>query len=139
MPDDAAWFDWYKKPPLGATVPKFAPPADTGDADNPFSVGAGVSLVTTGDDGKSFSSKLFLLLSLPELVLLEGKANVLGKRVGLDSKDPPFFAFLALSPNSVELGFGADYKVPDPSGLVLKLYAEVRGGVLLRQPPRAGS
>ena len=44
------------------TVSKFEPPEDTEGYDSTFSIGAGVSLATAQDSGKTFSSKLFLLL-----------------------------------------------------------------------------
>ncbi|MEM9822851.1 MAG: hypothetical protein AAF985_17350, partial [Bacteroidota bacterium] len=128
------WFEYYKAPPEeGVVVAKFKTPDQTETDSNPFSVGAGISLATTPDNGKSFSLKLFLLLSLPEVFYLEGKANVLGERVGLTGDDPPFFAYLAISPSSVETGFGADYKLPD-SGLILKIYAEIQAGFFFDDP-----
>ncbi|MEM0998576.1 MAG: hypothetical protein AAGN35_16075 [Bacteroidota bacterium] len=128
LSEEDSWFDYYKAPPQeGVVVQKFETPGDTAEYDDPFSLGAGISLATTPDGGKAFSSKLFFLLSLPELILLEGKANVLGERVGLTSDDPPFFAYIAYEPgDSVEIGFGADYKIQNPNGRVLKLYAEVQ-------------
>jgi hypothetical protein len=134
LDDTDTWFQYYKAPPSeGVTVAKFETPSETSEYQNPFSVGAGVSLATTPDGGKAFSMKLFLLLSLPELIYLEGKANVLGTRVGLTGQDPPFFAYLAISPDSIETGFGADYKVPD-NGWILKLYAEVQAGFFFHDP-----
>lgn len=128
------WFEYYKAPPEeGVVVAKFKTPDQTESDSNPFSIGAGISLATTPDNGKAFSLKLFLLLSLPEVFYLEGKANVLGKRVGLTGDDPQFFAYLAISPSSVETGFGADYKLPD-SGLILKLYAEIQAGFFFDDP-----
>ncbi|MEM6269568.1 MAG: hypothetical protein AAF998_09030 [Bacteroidota bacterium] len=128
------WFEYYKAPPQeGVGVSKFKTPDQTDTDSNPFSVGAGISLATAPDNGKAFSTKLFLLLSIPEVFYLEGKANILGERVGLTGDDPPFFAYLAISPSSIETGFGADYKVPD-SGLILKLYAEVQAGFFFDDP-----
>jgi hypothetical protein len=132
LTDDNSWFDYYKAkvPPVnaeGVGIEKFETPDETKNYDSAFSVGAGVSLATTPDGGKTFSMKLFLLVSIPELILLEGKANILGERVGLTSDDPPFFAYLAITPTSIETGFGADYKVPD-SGDILSIYAEIQAG-----------
>ena len=128
------WFEYYKAPPEeGVVVAKFKTPSQTESDSSPFSVGAGISLATSPDNGKAFSLKLFLLLSLPEVFFLEGKANILGKRVGLTGEDPPFFAYLAISPSSVETGFGADYKVPD-NGLILKIYAEIQAGFFFDDP-----
>lgn len=127
LTDSDTWFQYYKAPPSeGVVVSKFETPDETKDYDNPFSIGAGVSLATVPDSGRTFSTKLFLLLSLPELIYLEGKANVLGGRVGLTGDDPPFFAYLALSPQSIETGFGADYNLPKSSGAILDVYAEIQ-------------
>jgi len=79
-----------------------------------FSLGAGVSVATVPDAGKTFSSKLFFLLSLPEVFLLQGQGQILKERIGLDTTtDPPFFAMLAISSTSIEAAFGVNYKVPD--------------------------
>lgn len=127
------WFDYYKveagSPPMqGVSIPKFEGPSQTKNYDSAFSIGAGVSLATAQDDGKTFSCKLFLLLSLPDLIYLEGKANILGERVGLDGEDPPFFAMLAISSKSVELGAGVNYQLPreENKGWILDLNAEMR-------------
>jgi hypothetical protein len=73
------------------------------------------------------SIKAMVLLSVPSLFMIDGRANVLSKRLGLDDGgDPPFFAFVALGDNSLEFGFGADYKVPKESGSIFSLYAEVQ-------------
>ena len=132
--DTDMWFDYYKvkagSPPLeGVSVSKFEVPSQTKNYDNAFSIGAGVSLATAQDSGKTFSCKLFLLLSLPDLIYLEGKANILGERVGLTGEDPPFFAMLAISSKSVETGIGVTYKIPkdEPNaGQILDLNAEMR-------------
>ncbi|HXI23451.1 MAG TPA: hypothetical protein VNG71_06215 [Pyrinomonadaceae bacterium] len=124
------WFDYYKvpQPTQGVNISKFEGPSLTKSYDGAFSIGAGVSLATAQDDGKTFSCKLFLLLSLPDLIYLEGKANILGERVGLDGEDPPFFAMLAISSKSVELGAGVSYQLPrkDNKGWILDLNAEMR-------------
>ena len=134
LQDTNTWFDYYKvKDPItqlqGVSISKFEGPSQTKSYDGAFSIGAGVSLATAQDDGKTFSCKLFLLLSLPDLIYLEGKANILGERVGLDGEDPPFFAMLAISSKSVEMGAGVSYKLPredDKKGWILDLNAEMR-------------
>ncbi len=127
LTESDTWFQYYKAPPgEGVRIEKFDEPDQTRNYDNPFSIGAGISLGTAADGGKTFSSKLFLLLSLPEVLYLEGRANILGDRVGLTGEDPPFFAMLAISPQSVETAFGADYDIPKSSGAILDTYAEVQ-------------
>lgn len=111
--DDAEpWWKYYKAKIApdykeGIQVSKF-------DQTNGFSLGAGVSLATAADGGKAFSSKIFFLLSLPEIFLLQGQGQILKERIGLDStQDPPFFALVAISKTSVETAFGVNYKIPD--------------------------
>lgn len=127
LTDDNTWYDYYKYPPVGVHVSKFSTPDESKDYDSAFSAGAGAAISTMADQGKAFSAKLFLLLSLPELILLEGKAAILGEKITLASDDPPFFAFIAFSPGeSIEIGLGADYELPKDNGRILDLYAEVQ-------------
>ena len=58
---------------------KFINPEESENALNPISIGAGTVLATLSDDGKAFSSRLvFAAYPYPNLILLEGKANVNG-------------------------------------------------------------
>lgn len=106
------WWQYYKaKVPNtyreGINVDKF-------DQKNGFSLGAGVSLATVPDAGKAFSSKLFFLLSLPDVFMFQGQGQFLKERIGLDTtQDPPFFAMIAISNSSIETAFGVNYKIPD--------------------------
>lgn len=115
LPDDAPWWQYYKAKVAdsykeGIDVFKF-------EQTDGFSLGAGVSLATVPDAGKTFSSKIFFLLSLPEVFLLQGQGQILKERIGLDTTtDPPFFALLAISSTSIEAAFGVNYKVPDDGG-----------------------
>jgi len=130
LDDTNTWFDYYKvrKPTEGVTTDKFEGPDKTKNYASPFSVGAGVSVAVTKDSGRPFSCKLFVLFSRPDLIYLEGKANILGPRVGLTGEDPPFSAVLAFSSQSVELGAGVNYKLPidEHKGWILDLNAELR-------------
>jgi hypothetical protein len=125
-----SWVDYYvaDKPPggKGVHVGKMLNPEATPGAKAPISIGAGLSLATSADSGFTFSIQAFLLISLPELIMIQGKANILGTRVGLTDGDPPFFAMVAFSPgHSLEFGLGVDYKLRK-DGQLLDLYAEVR-------------
>jgi hypothetical protein len=135
---DASWGDYYRAPPPGISDDKFLPPEKTVGASTPFSIGAGVSLATAPDGGKAFSSQLFLLVSIPNLILLEGRGDVLAKqRVGLTGDEPPYYAYLALSPDSIEIGAGARYRVPkDPpdAGKVLDLNATLEAAFFFHNP-----
>ncbi len=124
-----SWYDYYKFPPRGISVTKFSGPDRSTGATNPFSIGAGASFGTSGDNGTILNIKAMILLSIPSLFMIDGRANILSPRLGLeDPGDPPFFAFIAFGDNSLELGFGADFKMPTSSGDILKLYADVQAG-----------
>ena len=122
---DASWGDYYRapQPQVGVWPQKFMTPKQTGGSKNPFSVGVGVGLCTLADGGKTFSSQLFLLVSLPNLLMLEGRADILAKKRVGPNDTPPYYAYLAISPESVELGAGVHYLIPKDSGTVLKLDA----------------
>jgi hypothetical protein len=124
QPEDSYWLYYKaKKPKEGITPDKF-------DGDNGFNLGGGVSLATMGDNGRSFSSKLFVMLGIPEIFLLQGQAAFLKQRCGLDpGEDPPFSAFLAVDPSSISAGIGANYQVPadgNSKGFVMDLQAQVQ-------------
>lgn len=137
---DASWTDYYlsKNPAKGVHIQKMAGPPETDGSKNPVAIGAGLSIATASDEGRAFSIQAFFLLSLPDVILIQGKANVMGERVGLTDGDPPFFALAAFSPgHSIEFAFGADYKERDKTndgkalppakkGRLVSLYAEVR-------------
>ena len=110
--DSDPWWKYYKAKIAseykeGVQISKF-------ESMNGFSVGMGVSLATTTDGGKTFSSKLFMLLSLRELLMLQGQAAILDDRIELsDPNDPPFFAMLTITKESIEAALGVNYLVPD--------------------------
>ena len=127
LTDEDTWFDYYKVLPRGIHVQKFSGPDQTAGMGTPFSIGAGGSFGTSSDNGTTFSLNVMLLLSIPSVFMLDGKASVISKRLGLEStKEPPFFAMAAIGPNSIEMGFGADFKMPTSSGALLKLFAEMQ-------------
>lgn len=112
LSNEDPWYEYYKvKVPdeyrVGIQPGKF-------EQRKGFSLGAGVSLGTSGDSGKIFSAKVFFLLSLREVFLIEGQGQVMKKRIGLDDpNDPPFYAFIAITSKSVETALGVDYRIPD--------------------------
>lgn len=119
LAEDAPWWQYYKAKVApdykeGVQISKF-------DQTPGFSLGAGASLATAMDGGRIFSSKLFFLLSLPEVFLLQGQGQILKERIGLDTtNDPPFFALLSISKTSVEAALGADFLISDtkrPGGI----------------------
>lgn len=124
LPPQATWYDYYKHPPKGIHIQKFTGPYDTSQYTNPFSFGAGAIVGTTFDDGTIINARLMLLLSLPSLFMLEGRASIISKRLELtDSKEPNFWAMLAWGDTSVELGMGAQFKLPQTSGRMFELTA----------------
>lgn len=125
--DPTHWYPYYKD--------KISPDYQEGiqaskfSQEKGFSIGAGASIATAEDAGRTFSSKIFLLLSLPELLMLEGKAAILKKRLGLDTtSDPPFSALLVLTPESIVAGFGVNYKIPESSGFIADIQADMELG-----------
>ncbi len=132
-----SWYDYYKFPPRGIHVSKFSGPDRSVTSGTPFSIGAGASLGTSFDNGTVLNIKAMVLLSIPSLFMIDGRASVLSARLGLeDPKEPPFFAFIAIGDNSLELGFGADFKMPTKSGDILSLYADVQAGFFFNDASR---
>jgi hypothetical protein len=124
-----SWYDYYKHPPRGIHVTKFSGPDRTRASGTPFSLGAGASLGTSADNGTILNIKAMMLLSIPSLFMIDGRAAVLSARLGLeDPGEPPFFAFIAVGDNALEFGFGADFKMPTSSGDIVTLFAEVQAG-----------
>ena len=120
LPEEAPWFEVYKKPERGINLDKFANVPGT-------SLGAGVLLGTTVDSGFTHSGRLFFLLSLPGIFFLEGEAQILKKRTGFASQStPPFYAFLAITSSSVEAALGVDYKMPGSGDI-----AQIKGAMEL--------
>lgn len=131
LTEEARWFDYYKKkvPPInkeGVDIGKFDLKKKG------ISIGVGVSLATSSDQGRAFSSKLFLLLSLPNAFLLQGQAQILKKqRLQLnDPSDPPFSLMLAVDNRSLSVTIGVNFLVPndpespDDAGKILTGFGE---------------
>jgi len=126
LTSDNTWYDYYKYPPRGVDISKFSPPNKTKDYSVPFALGAGAVLGTSFDNGNIISARVMVLLSLPTLFMIDGKASLLSARLGLnDTKEPPFFAFVAWGDDTIEAGLGADFKLPQDSGSIISLYAAV--------------
>ncbi|WP_346986367.1 hypothetical protein [Chryseobacterium sp. POE27] len=95
--------------------------------------GVGAIIGDTMAMGNIISANAMLLLSLPSMVMVDARMKLLSKRVSF-SDDPPFFAFFIFGDNSLEFGFGADYKFPEDSGDIIKLYAEIQAGFNFNNP-----
>ncbi|MDN5288989.1 MAG: hypothetical protein JWR38_5263 [Mucilaginibacter sp.] len=111
LPDSASWWDYYKAKSTithqeGIEIDKFADKSGV-------SLGAGISIATAFDSGTVFSSKLFVLLGLPDVFLLQGQAAILAARIGLnDHIDPPFSALIAIDSNSFRGNLSVNYQLP---------------------------
>lgn len=129
------WYDYYTYPPRGVHVSKFTGPPESQDYNTPVSLGAGAVLGTSFDGGSVISTRIMLVLSLPTLFILDGRASILSARLGLDStNEPPFFAFLAWDDHSIEMGMGADFQLPSSNGWILDLYAQVEASFFFDYP-----
>ena len=110
MPDKngyETWLDYYNAPSKGVGLEKFESRPGT-------SLGAGMAMATTFDSGKVFSSKVFLLLGLPDVFLIEGQAAILRRRIGLDEDiDPPFTALIVIGDKSIHGNLAVDYNLPE--------------------------
>ena len=133
MTSDNTWYEYYKTPVRGVNVDKFSGPEKTKDYSNPISLGVGAILGDTMAMGNILSANAMLLLSLPSMVMVDARMKLLSKRVSF-ADDPPFFAFFIIGDNSMEFGFGADYKFPESSGDIIKLYAEIQAGFFFNNP-----
>jgi len=151
--DPDKMFDFYTEEKLnpltnsnkkGLHLGKIVTPEERSDgfksSRTPISIGAGLSLGTMSDAGRAFSMQAFLFLSIPEMLMISGKANVLGERVKLVGDEPPFFAYMALTKEYISLGMGADYKIPKAeenpgnAGDFLDLHAEAQLAFFFKDP-----
>jgi hypothetical protein len=131
LPDTASWWEYYKAKSIisgreGIEVDKFA-------SESGFSIGAGVSLATDlADSGYIFSAKLFLLLGLPDVFLIQGQAGIIQQRLGLDQDvDPPFQALIVFSSDSILGDLSVNFNVPlmeDAKGFILSVQAQLSMG-----------
>lgn len=133
MNETNTWYQYYTAPDRGVNVRKFSRPDQTEDYGFPFSLGVGAIIGDTAAMGTIISANAMLLLSLPSMVMVDARMKLLSKRVSF-SDDPPFFAFFIFGDNSLEFGFGADYKFPEDSGDIIKLYAEIQAGFNFNNP-----
>ncbi|MDN3548771.1 hypothetical protein [Mucilaginibacter aquaedulcis] len=116
LPESASWWDYYKVKSKdtkqeGIEIDKFANKPGV-------ALGAGISIATEFDSGTVFSSKLFVMLGLPDVFLLQGQAAILASRIGLnDHVDPPFSAFIAIDDSSFRGNLSVNYKLPSSGSL----------------------
>ena len=88
--------------------------------------GAGVTLGTASDNGYAFNGKLLLVVLIPgPVILLEGRANLMKKRIELDAGEPNFrtLAVLDNREGSFLFGLDAQYKFDEKKGQLLDIRA----------------
>ncbi|CAM1343795.1 hypothetical protein [Tenacibaculum amylolyticum] len=125
---DDKWYDYYTHPPRGIHASKFNGPDKTESYTNPVTLGAGVTIGTVGASDV-ISLRVMVLLSIPNLLMIDGRASILSKEWGLDDKgEPPFFAFMILADNGIEIGAGVDFKLPGSSGSIIDMHAYMQAG-----------
>ncbi|MCH8534794.1 MAG: hypothetical protein LAT51_06970 [Flavobacteriaceae bacterium] len=74
-------------------------------------------------------------MSLPSMFMVDGRASILSSQLGLDDTgEPPFFATAIWSSDSIEVGMGANFKVPSSNGNILDIQAEVQSGFFFNSP-----
>lgn len=144
--DPEAMFDFYTEEvgnPLNGNVPEkglhlgkiISPDEASQSSDTPISIGAGVSLGTAADSGRTFSMQAFLFLSLPDFFMLSGRANVLGERVAIVSDtEPPFFAYVVITTEYVSIGMGAQYKIQEDDGAIIDFKADAKMAFFFQDP-----
>lgn len=118
--ENESWWEFYKKPERGIDSRKFK-------QRDGVSVGAGTSIGTAADGGRSFSAKVYFMLSVPTAFIMEGQGSILSKRLGLDTdEDPPFYAGLIVdfAAGSITAGIGVHLEIPE-GGDVLSLDANM--------------
>ena len=131
---DDKWYDYYTYPPRGVHVSKFNGPDKTENYTDPISLGAGVTVSTMGG-GDVISLRVMVLLSIPNMLMIDGRASILSKEWGLDdSGEPPFFAFMILAENGIEIGAGVDFKLPQNSGSIIDLHVYMQAGYFWDNP-----
>jgi|GEM_PF-3550570 len=131
------WYDYYTYPPRGIHVSKFNGPDKSKNAENAFSLGAGVTIATLGS-GNIISLRVMAFLSIPSMFMIDGRGSIISKEWGLDdSGEPPFYAFLILSKDGIEIGAGLDFKLPQDGknkGKIIDLNAYLEAGYFWNNP-----
>ncbi|MEL6534209.1 MAG: hypothetical protein AAFQ98_02295 [Bacteroidota bacterium] len=127
------WYDYYVHPKRGINLPKFSGPNQSTNYKNPVSIGAGATI--TAAIPNVLSVRAMFLFSIPSLFILDGKGSILAPEYGLDdTQEPPFFAFLAVGDSSIEIGMGADLKLPRENGEILALHVAIEMAFFFKNP-----
>ena len=130
--DQKTWYDYYMAPEQGIDVHKFIGPPQTNDYSNPFSAGLGVSLASM-DGGRIMSLRAMMLLSLPNMFVIDAGLALLTERLGLkDGRTASFYAFIIIGDNSLEFGAGANYQLNNSKGWFIEIKAEIQAGFFFK-------
>ncbi len=133
MGDNDSWYDYYVHPERGIHMDKFIGPQHTKDMGFPFSIGAGASLATL--DGRLASLRAMVLLSVPSMFAIDAGLTILSERLGLaedDPRMPPFYAFVIVSSDSLEIGAGGNFQLNKNDGSFIDIKAEVQMGFFFK-------
>ncbi|AYN00619.1 hypothetical protein EAG08_10100 [Chryseobacterium sp. 3008163] len=133
MDTDDSWYDYYVYPERGIRLPKFIGPQHTQQYDFPFSIGAGASLATL--DGRLASLRAMVLLSVPSMFAIDAGLTIISERLGLTEDDPrvpPFYAFVIVGDNSLEIGAGGNFQLNRTNGSFIDIKAEVQMGFFFK-------
>lgn len=133
MTDNDTWYDYYMHPERGIHMDKFVGPQFTKDYSFPFSIGAGASLATL--DGRLASLRAMVLLSTPSMFAIDAGLTIISERLGLaeqDSRIPPFYAFVIVSADSLEIGAGGNFQLNKNNGSFIDIRAEVQMGFFFK-------
>ncbi|WP_295221481.1 hypothetical protein [uncultured Chryseobacterium sp.] len=133
MSDNDSWYDYYVHPERGIHMDKFIGPQHTKDMGFPFSIGAGASLATL--DGRLASLRAMVLLSVPSMFAIDAGLTIISERLGLAEDDPrlpPFYAFVIVSSDSLEIGAGGNFQLNKNNGSFIDIKAEVQMGFFFK-------
>ncbi|MGE8552403.1 MAG: hypothetical protein ACN6OB_00515 [Chryseobacterium jejuense] len=133
MTENDTWYDYYVHPQRGINTDKFIGPQFTQKYSAPFSFGAGASLATL--DGRLASLRAMVLLSVPSMFAIDAGLTIISERLGLtedDPKVPPFYAFVIVGDNSLEIGAGGNFQLNKNNGSFIDIKAEVQMGFFFK-------
>lgn len=135
MTDNDSWYDYYIAPKRGINMDKFIGPKYTQGYSNAFSIGLGASLGTMDGSGSIASLRAMMLLSIPSMFCIDAGLTILSSRLGLaedDPKEPPFYAFVIIGDDSLELGAGANFQLNKKNGFIVDIKAEIQMGFFFK-------
>lgn len=124
VPVEPNWYPYYKSK-IGPEF-KEGVQASKFEQRKGFALGAGVTISTIDPQPKkAFTAKVFFLLSLPDVFLLQGQMAVVKEKLSLtDPNDPPISFMLAITKESITVGAGINYVIKEDAK-ILDLQAQI--------------